>query len=174
MKKIEAFKSKVFQDKRGRLVDQNLTINMPLDFTIKHTFFSESGVGVIRGMHFQSKEAPQEKYIISLNSSIIDVCVDVRPESPEFGVARVIRLGPNEKYDSLYIPYGYAHGIQCLNEGALLMYFCSSKFLPSAYVGFSPLSDVCSGCWNSFEKTQISEKDYGLPDFSVLNFNDIV
>lgn len=101
------------------------------DGEFKQDNVSFSKRGVIRGLHFQTKN-PQGKLVIPLSGVIQDVIVDIRlSRGPEgtalipsgFGRVQTFRLNA-AKGDSLYVPPGFAHGFQALTD-ALVMYKCT-------------------------------------------------
>jgi len=73
---------------------------------------SRSAPGVVRGLHFQFAP-PQAKLVGVLRGRILDVAVDVRPHSPNFGKHVQIELSEREL---LYIPPGFAHGFCVLGD----------------------------------------------------------
>ncbi|MBK6616593.1 dTDP-4-dehydrorhamnose 3,5-epimerase [Ottowia sp.] len=82
---------------------------------------SRSGVGVLRGLHFQSAPAAQGKLVSVLQGRVFDVGVDMRPSSAHFGDWSSMELS-RENGLSLWIPPGFAHGFVALEEGTILSY----------------------------------------------------
>lgn len=80
-----------------------------------------SSYGVIRGLHYQMPPHAQSKLVTVLQGEVLDIVVDIRKGSPNFGNHIAIELnGINQ--NQLYIPRGFAHGYSCLSENALLSY----------------------------------------------------
>jgi dTDP-4-dehydrorhamnose 3,5-epimerase len=94
---------------------------------------SRSARGVLRGMHYQPGMA---KLVRCARGAILDVVVDVRPDSDQFG-----RWEGHELTDgnarALYVPDGFGHGFCVLSEEADVVYKCSSYYDPDAEGGFA-------------------------------------
>lgn len=88
---------------------------------------SLSSYAVIRGLHFQRGEFAQAKLVRVLQGKVLDVAVDIRPESPTFGEHVAVELS-SENYRQLYIPRGFAHGFSVLSEQAIFAYKCDQFY----------------------------------------------
>lgn len=89
--------------------------------------------GTIRGLHFQRYPMAEAKIIRCLKGSIWDVIVDLRKNSPTFG--QWLNLELNESNRSMvYIPKGFAHGFQTLQDNCELLYM-HSEFYSSLHEG---------------------------------------
>jgi dTDP-4-dehydrorhamnose 3,5-epimerase len=93
---------------------------------------SRSRLGVVRGMHFQPG---QSKLVRCARGTILDVLVDIRPDSPTFGAWEAYELD-DEKLHQLYVPDGFAHGFCVTSELADVVYKCSSYYDPAIESGF--------------------------------------
>jgi len=82
---------------------------------------SESHRGVIRGLHWQASPYGQGKLVSCLQGSILDVAVDIRQNSPTFGLHVAITLTENDT-QSLWVPEGFAHGFQALEDQTRVHY----------------------------------------------------
>lgn len=85
------------------------------------------GCGVVRGMHWQAKPHEQIKVVRCVQGMVIDVIVDVRADSPNFGKYQTIELSGDDP-KSLYIPAGFAHGFQCISEWCMIHYMLSDFY----------------------------------------------
>lgn len=130
-----------------------------LDFTCRETFFSWSQQGVLRGLHFQMPPKAHSKLVTCLSGRVLDVLLDLRKHSPQFGKSVAIELA-GDGSRSVYVPVGVAHGFVVLSEGALMGYQTSVPHDPAADTGVR---------WNSFGfewpcvNPLVSERDASLP-----------
>jgi len=90
---------------------------------------SRSTQGVVRGLHFQLG-AGQAKLVRCARGAILDVVVDIRPDSPTFGRWEGHVLD-DERHLQLFVPVGFAHGFCVLSETADVSYKCSSYYDPA-------------------------------------------
>lgn len=117
------------EDRRGyflKAFEKDLFIEAGVNTDISETFESYSVKGVVRGLHFQKGENAQAKLVRVLAGEVYDVCVDIRPSSPTFGMSFGVYLsGDNHK--ALYIDKGFAHGFVVTGDYALMSYTVSGK-----------------------------------------------
>lgn len=88
---------------------------------------SRSGQFVLRGLHFQRPPFAQAKLIRVTQGEVLDVAVDIRPDSATFGKWDSAHLSAENK-NMLYIPVGFAHGFYCLTEVVDFQYKCSNFY----------------------------------------------
>jgi dTDP-4-dehydrorhamnose 3,5-epimerase len=100
---------------------------------------SESSKGVIRGLHWQEKPHAQGKLVSCVHGRILDVAVDLRKNSKYFGQLVAIELNSKEA-SSLWIPEGFAHGFQALEEETIVNYKVTKFWDKSSERGINPLS----------------------------------
>ena len=89
------------------------------EFSCNEFFYSDSLPGVIRGMHLQIGEAGCARYISVLAGAILDVVLDLRPNSPTFLNVQSLEMD-RLTTSTVYIPNGVAHGFQALEEAKTL------------------------------------------------------
>lgn len=89
---------------------------------------SRSGHGVVRGLHLQNP-ASQGKLVSVLRGRVLDVAVDLRAGSPDFGRHVAVELS-EENRRQLWIPRGFAHGFAVLSEAADFFYKCDDCYSP--------------------------------------------
>lgn len=120
---------------------------------------SESGFGVVRGLHFQNGVHAQAKLVRALKGQILDVVVDIRPESPSFGaVFSIILTEDNE--NQLFIPRGCAHGFSVLSPTAIFFYKCDNYYHKPSEGGIHPLDKDLAINWQiEPDRVLLSEKD---------------
>ena len=127
IKDIKKVKTKIFKDKRGffKEIYKNKILKKKFIFDV----MSYSKKGVLRGLHIQTK-FPQAKLITVTSGKIMDVAVDLRKNSKNFG--KFISIIISDKSDfSFYIPKGFAHGFMCLSKNCTVNYKCSTYRNPN-------------------------------------------
>jgi dTDP-4-dehydrorhamnose 3,5-epimerase len=88
---------------------------------------SRSARGVVRGLHYQLPPAAQGKLVRCTAGAIFDVAVDIRRASPTFGRPYSTTLDATD-LRSLWIPPGFAHGFQALEEETEVTYLVSAEY----------------------------------------------
>lgn len=86
---------------------------------------SSSQRGTLRGLHYQRAPHAQTKLVRAMVGRILDVALDIRPDSPTFGKHYAVELS-DENHLALYIPQGFAHGFLALSERAVITYKCDA------------------------------------------------
>ena len=120
--KLLIIKGKKFSDKRGYF--REILIEKLLKKRFPFKVISSSKKNVIRGMHYQSKNA-QGKYISVIKGKIFDVALDLRKKSKTFGKYFSIVLS-DKNCTSIYIPKGFAHGFAGLEKDNVIVYSCTN------------------------------------------------
>ncbi|WP_412464794.1 dTDP-4-dehydrorhamnose 3,5-epimerase [Flavobacterium mekongense] len=88
---------------------------------------SYSSKGVLRGLHYQSGEHAQAKLVRVLQGEVLDIAVDIRPDSPTYGqYEAVILSGENQR--QFFVPRGFAHGFLVLSDTATFFYKCDNFY----------------------------------------------
>lgn len=82
---------------------------------------SKSHRGVLRGLHYQSAPFAQNKLVRVISGCIIDVAVDIRPNSSTFGQYVAIGLDATSQ-KQIFIPAGFAHGFLALEDNTICAY----------------------------------------------------
>lgn len=124
---------------------------------------SFSTKGVLRGLHYQTGVHAQAKLVRVLNGEVLDVAVDLRPDSPTFGQYELVLLsGDNHK--QFFVPRGFAHGFLVLSETATFFYKCDNFYNKESEAGIVFNDSKINIEWNfPNEKLIISDKDKVLP-----------
>jgi dTDP-4-dehydrorhamnose 3,5-epimerase len=90
--------------------------------------------GTLRGMHFQYPPAAESKLVRAARGAILDIIVDLRPESPTYLQSIPVELtGDNRR--ALYVPERFAHGYQVLEDGTETTYQVGEFYTPAAEGG---------------------------------------
>ena len=154
----------IFEDNRGsfsRIFCEN-ELSSILDFNIKQINHSvTSKRGTIRGLHFQYEPNSEIKMIKCVKGSVFDVVVDIRRNSETFLKVFSIELSEfNNKI--IFIPKGFAHGFQALEDDTELIYLHSSLYKPSNEGALNPMDKILDITWPE-DISNISEKDRNHP-----------
>lgn len=115
---------KVFNDTRGYFFEsynENDFKANGIDCRFVQDNQSKSSYGVIRGLHCQTGDFCQAKLVSVISGKVLDVAVDVRPNSKSFGQYVAVELS-DENHRQLFIPRGFLHGFSVLSETAVFSY----------------------------------------------------
>ena len=129
---------------------------------------SKSTKGVLRGLHFQLGTYSQAKLVRVLEGKVLDVAVDIRPNSKTFGQHVAVELTA-ENETQLFVPRGFAHGFVVLSNSAIFFYKCDNYYHKLSEGGIIYNDPQLAINWQlPSEDLLLSEKDLLLK-----NFNDI-
>ena len=117
--------------------------------------------GTLRGMHFQRAPYAEVKLVRCVRGTIWDVLLDLRPQSPTFCKWQAFELSAANRLQ-LYVPKGFAHGIQALTADVEVSYLISEPFEPDAADGVRYDDPAFSITW-PLPVTALSEKDRNWP-----------
>lgn len=90
--------------------------------------------GTLRGMHFQYPPKPETKLVRATRGAILDVIVDLRPESPTYLQHVAVEL-TEQNHRALYVPERFAHGYQVLEDGTETSYQVGEFYAPETEGG---------------------------------------
>jgi dTDP-4-dehydrorhamnose 3,5-epimerase len=90
--------------------------------------------GTLRGMHFQYPPAAETKLVRCTRGAILDIIVDLRPESRTYLEHIAVELN-EDNMTSLYVPERFAHGYQALRDGTDTSYQVGEFYAPAAEGG---------------------------------------
>ncbi len=113
--------------------------------------------GTIRGMHFQFPPAAETKMVRCTRGAIIDIIVDLRPESPTFLEHVAVEL-TEDNCRALYVPERFAHGYQVLTDSTDTRYHVGEWYTPGCEGGLKHDDSRLNLDW-PLRLTVISEKD---------------
>lgn len=117
--------------------------------------------GTLRGMHFQFPPKAETKLVRCTRGAILDVIVDLRPESPTFLEHVSVEL-TEENGRQLYVPRRFAHGYQVLADRTEIMYL-ASEFYSSAHESGVRFDDPALGITWPLPPSDLSPKDQTWP-----------
>ncbi|MBS0182678.1 MAG: dTDP-4-dehydrorhamnose 3,5-epimerase [Nitrospira sp.] len=113
--------------------------------------------GTLRGMHFQFPPAAESKLVRCTRGAILDIIVDLRPESPTYLQHIAVELSEDNQR-SLYVPERFAHGYQALKDSTETSYQVGEFYTPGCEGGLRHDDPRLELQW-PLPVTSISEKD---------------
>ena len=121
------------EDHRGfftRIWDKKIFQDKGLNLKLVQTSFSfNKKRGTLRGMHFQKKPFEEEKLVRCIRGKIFDVIIDLRLKSSTYKKWISMEL-KSDDLKMIYIPRGFAHGFQTLEDNTEVLYQISNWFSP--------------------------------------------
>ncbi|MCM8569631.1 dTDP-4-dehydrorhamnose 3,5-epimerase [Gramella jeungdoensis] len=160
-------KPKIFEDHRGIFLEtyhrKRLAELTGIDAEFVQDNQSVSSYGVLRGLHYQKGEFAQTKIVRVIFGKVLDVVVDLRPDSPTFKKTYSVILD-DQNLHQLYVPKGFGHGFLTLSEKSVFAYKCDDYYKPGSEGGIIYNDPDLKINWNFPENELIlSEKDRNLP-----------
>lgn len=163
---------RVFNDDRGYFFEsynkekfEELT-GSKVDFVQDNESFSTKGV--LRGLHFQKGEHAQSKLVRVTHGEVLDVAVDIRPDSKTFLQVITERLSAENK-KQLFVPRGFAHGFIVLSDTVVFNYKCDNFYNKASEGGIIYNDETLNINWVLDSKEfLVSEKDLVLPTVKEL------
>ena len=113
--------------------------------------------GTLRGMHFQYPPAAETKLVRCTRGAILDIIVDLRPESATYLQSISVELN-EDNHRALYVPERFAHGYQALQDNTETSYQVGEFYTPGAEGGLLYNDHQLGLAW-PLPVTVISEKD---------------
>ncbi|MBW2342002.1 MAG: dTDP-4-dehydrorhamnose 3,5-epimerase [Deltaproteobacteria bacterium] len=90
--------------------------------------------GTLRGLHYQVAPYEEAKLVRCTKGAIYDVIVDLRPSSKTCKQWVAAEL-TESNYKMVYVPEGFAHGYQTLEDNAEVFYHVSQFYHPDSERG---------------------------------------
>jgi dTDP-4-dehydrorhamnose 3,5-epimerase len=90
--------------------------------------------GTLRGMHFQFPPAAETKFVRASRGAVLDIIVDLRPESPTYLQHISVELS-EDNHRGIYIPERFAHGYQALADNTETTYHVGEFYTPGSEGG---------------------------------------
>lgn len=161
----------VHGDRRGYFMEsfseRDFAAQTGLDVRFVQDNESFSGRGVLRGLHFQRAPHAQAKLVRVVKGRVLDVAVDIRPQSPTFGRYVAVELS-GDSHRQLFIPKGFAHGYLAL-EDSVFQYKCDDYYHPECEGGIAWNDPQIGIDWGALEsEITLSERDKNHPKLSEL------
>ncbi len=156
---IRVFTPEVRRDNRGFFFQSyDEKVAEYIDEIFVQDNHSYSHKNVIRGMHYQW-EQPMGKLVRAVHGSAMDYLVDIRKESPTFGQFSSILISA-ENNKMVWIPPGFAHGFESLEDDTIILYKCTSYYNKKGESGINPFDESINIPWLTLRnKMIVSDKD---------------
>ncbi len=162
------FEPRVFADDRGYFYEsynEKIFAEAGIHDNFVQDNQSKSTYGVLRGLHYQTGEHVQSKLVRVLEGSVLDVAVDIRPDSPTYGQHYTIELSA-ENHLQFYVPRGFAHGFLVLSDTAIFSYKCDNFYNKASEGGIAYDDPTLNIDWKiPTEDMILSDKDKVNPTF---------
>lgn len=117
--------------------------------------------GTVRGMHFQNEPFEEPKIVRCTRGAIHDVVIDLRASSPQHGASFAVELSA-DNHNALFIPGGFAHGFQTLDDNTEVLYHMGALYQPDAANGLRWNDPTFNIVW-PLPINVISERDAAYP-----------
>jgi dTDP-4-dehydrorhamnose 3,5-epimerase len=124
---------------------------------LNHSYTSQKGT--LRGMHYQNPPFAEVKMLRCIAGAIYDVIIDLRKDSDTFLQWFGIHLSAENK-KMLYIPKGFAHGFQTMENNTELIYHHTEFYTPEAEAGIKYDDPLINIKW-PLPVTELSDRDAG-------------
>jgi dTDP-4-dehydrorhamnose 3,5-epimerase len=148
---MESFNEKTFQKGIGQEVH----------FVQDNQSFSSKGV--LRGLHYQTGEHSQAKLVRVLEGEVLDIAVDIRPNSKTYGQYEAVLLSAKNQLQ-FFVPRGFAHGFLVLSDTATFFYKCDNFYNKESEGGIIYNDKTVNIDWQfPLNELIISEKDKVQP-----------
>lgn len=130
-------------------------------------FASTKSKGTLRGLHFQFPPAAETKLVRCTRGAILDLIVDLRPESPTYLQHVGVELSADNQR-ALYVPERFAHGYQTLCDGTDMLYQTSEFYTPGCESGLLYCDPVLGLKW-PLPVAVVSDKDKAWSPLSEIS-----
>ena len=163
--------SPVFPDDRGIFREwfklEVLKENGVPAFQVRQANTSISKKGVIRGIHYSPEINGQSKLVTCTSGSVLDVIVDLRPESKTYGDHLEVELSENQG-KCIYISSGLGHGFQALEDQSVVTYLLDKEYSPDNEFSINPVDPNLNIKWPLFD-FYLSDRDRVSANFIQVN-----
>lgn len=119
--------------------------------------------GTLRGMHYQAAPREEVKIVRCVRGAIYDVIIDLRPDSPTYTKHFAVVLSATNR-QALYVPKGFAHGFQTLEDDTEVLYQMSEFYSPEHARGVR-WNDPVFGIEWPIPDPILHDRDASYPDY---------
>jgi dTDP-4-dehydrorhamnose 3,5-epimerase len=167
---VKLLKYNVFIDERGTFSETYSERSLRA-LGIDRRFVQDNQVcsshaGTVRGLHFQASPTAQAKLVRVLRGKILDIVVDIRPNSPSFGRYAAFELSAENRL-LLFVPETFAHGYCTLEPDTDVAYKVDAFYAPESERGILWNDPALGIPWPVKETDAIvSARDRALPNLA--------
>ena len=142
-------------------------LGVDIDFVQdNHSLSAEKGT--VRGLHFQTPPFAQDKLVRVTRGSVFDVAVDLRRDSPTYGL-HVSAVLSAQAWNQVLVPVGFAHGFMTLEPDTEVIYKVSNYYAPDHDKGLLWNDPALGIAWPlAGDEAILSEKDRIQPRLQEL------
>tara|TARA_Y100001970_G_scaffold62699_1_gene80140 strand:- start:10089 stop:10607 length:519 start_codon:yes stop_codon:yes gene_type:complete len=159
---VRLFVPSIIKDRRGSFTEK-LNINHVNDFNIKQINQSVSDKNVFRGFHFQKKPKEQAKYVWVESGAILDIVINIQPDSPDYKKYLIVELTDSNNHH-LLVPKGFAHGFISLFDNSKVCYAVDNFYNMEYDSGINFMDESLQIDWPiNTDSLIVSDKDKHLP-----------
>lgn len=160
---------RLFEDARGWFYEsfnaRGFAAATGLDVEFVQDNHSRSARGVLRGLHYQLPPAAQGKLVRVVAGEVLDVAVDVRKSSPDYGRWVAATLSAQNRRQ-LWIPAGFAHGFVALADGTEVIYKTTGFYRHDAERSIRWDDGDLAIAWPAGLRPILADKDAAAPAFA--------
>ena len=143
--------NKIFTDHRGSLskifeASKFSEIENFKLYGLETNLITIKKMGTVKGFHFQKFPSKEHKFITCLSGGVFDVSINITRESSNYGKKFYFNLD-SDSSKTLFIPFGYAHGFQSLQDNTILIYVHTDKYDSTLETKFNPLESKLNINW---------------------------
>jgi len=117
--------------------------------------------GTVRGLHYQEAPAAEQKLVRCLAGGVLDVIIDMRPESTTWHKTFNVTLNPENRL-ALFIPGGIAHGYQALEDNTEFFYMTDEFYSASHEKGVRFDDPIIGPVW-PIDPRNVTDRDQKWP-----------
>ena len=129
IKGVLAISSDTRADKRGTLSRIWERTEILKNFNIvEMSVVKNPKINTLRGLHFQNKPFTESKIVQCIEGKVYDIICDLRVESETYFQHLAIEIGPECKFQGIYIPAGCAHGYLTRTSNTSLIYLMDNSY----------------------------------------------
>lgn len=132
---------------------------------VEGNFSFNRKAGTLRGMHYQASPFGQAKLVRCTRGAIVDVGIDLRPDSATFRQWFKVELSA-ENHRMIYLPGEFAHGFQTLTDNTEVYYQVTAPYEPSSTRGVRWNDPAFNVIWPEASERIIIQRDRDYPDFT--------